>query len=139
MSVAKAVRERLIPSLGALAAELINKAEVWDDVVKVARTHLQDATPIRMSQVFRGYAARVARSCQRLSLAYDGLLEVALGGTAVGTGIGRHPEFHTRAIRHLGARMGLPLRPPRNFCEQLAGREACVFMAGALGATAASA
>ena len=77
--VAKAVRERLIPAMGALGATLLDKAEAWDDAIKVGRTHLQDATPIRMGQVFQGYAAQVAHSCQRLALAYDGLLEVALG------------------------------------------------------------
>jgi fumarate hydratase class II len=138
VSVAKAARERLLPSLGALAAALLDKAQAWDDVVKVGRTHLQDATPIRMGQVFQGYASQVAHACQRLALAYDGLLEVALGGTAVGTGIGRHPQFHTRALARLGARVGLPLRPARNFCEQMGGREACVFFAGALGAASAA-
>ncbi|MHC5010537.1 MAG: class II fumarate hydratase [Planctomycetota bacterium] len=132
--VAKAAREQLLPSLGALAAGLLDKSEAWDDVVKVGRTHLQDATPIRMGQVFQGYAAQVAHACQRISLAYDGLLEVALGGTAVGTGIGRHPEFHIRALKLLGPKVNLPLRPARDFAEQLAGREACVFFAGSLGA-----
>lgn len=136
VAIARATRERLIPALGALASVLLEKADTWDDVVKVGRTHLQDATPIRLGQVFQGYAAQVAHSCQRLSLAYDGLLEVALGGTAVGTGIGSHAEFHTKAIHHLSEKTSLPIRPARNFCEQLAGREACVFFAGALGAAA---
>ena len=134
VSIAAATRDRLIPALGNLSAALLDKSEAWDDVIKVGRTHLQDATPIRMGQVFQGYAAQVAHSCQRLSLAYDGLLEVALGGTAVGTGIGTHPEFHAKAIQHLSEKTGLPLRRARNLCEQLAGREACVFFAGALGA-----
>jgi fumarate hydratase class II len=138
VAVAKRARERLLPTLGALAAALLDKAQAWDDVVKVGRTHLQDATPIRVGQVFQGYASQVAHGCQRLALAYDGLLEVALGGTAVGTGIGRHPEFHTRTLAHLGAKVGLPLRPARNFPEQMAGREACVFFAGALGAAASA-
>ncbi len=138
VSIARAARERLIPAMGALAAVLLDKAEAWDDVVKVGRTHLQDATPIRLGQVFQGYAAQVAHSCQRLALAYDGLLEVALGGTAVGTGIGRHPQFHVKAIEYLSDKTGLPLRPARNFCEQLAGREAVVFFAGALGSAASA-
>ena len=106
--------------------------------MKVGRTHLQDATPIRMGQVFSGFAAQVAHSCQRLALAHDGLLEVALGGTAVGTGIGRDPRFHEVAIGHLGERTGLSLRVARNPFEQLAGREAVVFFAGALGSAAAA-
>jgi fumarate hydratase class II len=138
VSVALATKERLLPALSRLASALLDKSDAFDDVVKVGRTHLQDATPIRMGQVFSGYGAQAAHAAQRLALSYDGLLEVALGGTAVGTGIGRHPEFHTAAIRHLGASTGLPLRPARNAFEQLAGREACVFHAGALAAAAAA-
>ena len=138
VAVAGACRDQLIPALSALSVALMEKSKAFDDVVKVGRTHLQDATPVRMGQVFMGYAAQVAHSCQRLSLAYDGLLEVALGGTAVGTGIGRHPKFHTIAIEHLAKKTGLALRPARNSFEQLAGREACVFFAGAMGATTAA-
>jgi len=138
VSIAGAVRDELIPALSALSVALMKKAKAFDDVVKVGRTHLQDATPVRMGQVFMGYAAQAAHSCQRLALAYDGLLEVALGGTAVGTGIGRHRKFHTLAIEHLARKTKLPLRPARNAFEQLAGREACVFFAGALGSTAAA-
>jgi fumarate hydratase class II len=138
VAVAKVAHDRLIPALGSLSVALLEKAKGWDHVVKVGRTHLQDATPITLGQVFRGYASQVAHSCQRLALAYDGLLEVALGGTAVGTGIGRNPQFHVVAIRHLAEKTRLPLRPARNFCEQLAGREACVFFEGALAAAAAA-
>jgi fumarate hydratase class II len=138
VSVAKAARETLIPALGALAAAFLEKAPAHDDVVKVGRTHLQDATPVTYGQVFRGYAAQAAHTCQRLALAYDGLLEVALGGTAVGTGIGRHAEFPERAIELLSEKTGLHLRPARNAFEQLGGREACVFFAGAMGAAAAA-
>jgi fumarate hydratase class II len=138
VSVAKAARETLIPALGALAAAFLDKAKPHDDVVKVGRTHLQDATPVTYGQVFRGYAAQAAHACQRLALAYDGLLEVALGGTAVGTGIGRHAEFPERALDLLSEKTGLSLRAARNAFEQLGGREACVFFAGALGAAAAA-
>ncbi len=138
VSVALACRDQLIPALSGLSVELLKKAKAFDDIVKVGRTHLQDATPVRMGQVFMGYAAQTAHACQRLALAYDGLLEVALGGTAVGTGIGRHKRFHTLAIKHLAKKTKLPLREARNSFEQLAGREACVFFAGALGATAAA-
>jgi fumarate hydratase class II len=136
LSVARAAKERLIPALGSLAATLLEKAKGWDDIVKVARTHLQDATPITLGQVFRGYAAQVAHSCQRLALAYDGLLEVALGGTAVGTGIGRHPRFHAVALKYLAEKTGVPVRAARNFNEQMGGREACVFFEGAMAAAA---
>ncbi len=137
VSVAMAARERLLPALARLASALHDKARAFDGIVKVGRTHLQDATPIRMGQVFSGYAAQVAHARQRVALAWDGLLEVALGGTAVGTGIGRDPEFHGKAIEHLSARTGLPLRKARNPFEALAGREACTFFAGSLSAAAA--
>jgi fumarate hydratase class II len=138
VSVAAAATEDLIPALSDLSVAWMHKAQAFDDVVKVGRTHLQDATPVRMGQVFQGYAAQVAHACQRLALAYDGLLEVALGGTAVGTGIGRDPRFDEVAIRHLAEKTKLPLRRARNAFEQLGGREACVFFAGALGAAAAA-
>jgi fumarate hydratase class II len=139
VSVAKAAREQLIPALGALAAALLDKARPHDDVVKVGRTHLQDATPVTYGQVFRGWAAQAAHACQRLALAYDGLLEVALGGTAVGTGIGRHEKFPETALELLRRKTGLAnLREARNGFEALGGREACVFFAGALGAAAAA-
>ena len=138
VSVALAAKERLVPALSTLADALREKAKAFDGVVKVGRTHLQDATPVRMGQVFGGYAAQVAHAAQRVALAWDGLLEVALGGTAVGTGIGRDPDFHEKAIGHLGERTGLPLRKARNAFEALAGREACVFFGGALSAAAAA-
>ena len=138
VAVALAAKERLIPALGRLAAALLEKSREFDDVVKVGRTHLQDATPVRMGQVFGGYAAQVAHAAQRVALAWDGLLEVALGGTAVGTGIGRDPEFHEKAIAILAERTGLSLRKARNAFEALAGREACVFFAGSLSAAAAA-
>jgi fumarate hydratase class II len=138
LAVALAARERLLPALSRLASALLDKAQAFDDVVKIGRTHLQDATPVRMGQVFSGYAAQAAHAAQRLALAWDGLLEVALGGTAVGTGIGRDPAFHEKAIRHLSERTGLSLRKARNAFEALAGREACVFFAGALSAAAAA-
>jgi len=138
VSVASAARERLLPALARLATALHERGRAFDDVVKVGRTHLQDATPVRMGQVFQGYAAQAAHAAQRIALAWDGLLEVALGGTAVGTGIGRHADFHLRAIEHLSSRTGLALRKARNPFEALAGREACVFFAGSLSAAAAA-
>ncbi len=138
LSVAMATRDELLPALGGLAAACHKKSKDFDKIVKVGRTHLQDATPVTMGQVFGGYAAQVAHSCQRLALAYDGLLEVALGGTAVGTGIGCHPEFEKKVVAHLGKKTKLGLRPARNHFEQQGGREAVVFFAGALASTAAA-
>ena len=138
VSVALASKEQIVPALERLAAALSAKAKSFDDVVKIGRTHLQDATPIRMGQVFSGYAAQAAHAAERLREAQAGLCEVALGGTAVGTGIGRDPAFHVKAIEHLASRTGLPLRPARNPFEALAGREACVFYAGALTAATAA-
>jgi len=138
VSVALACEEQLLPSLDHLATTLEAKARAFDDVVKVGRTHLQDATPVRMGQVFAAYAAQVRGSIARLKMAQKGLFEVALGGTAVGTGIGRHPKFHKLAVAHLAKKTGLPLKTAKNSFEQLSGRDAIVFFAGALGSTSAA-
>jgi fumarate hydratase class II len=138
VSVAIAARDLLLPALSRLAAALQERSKAFDDVVKVGRTHLQDATPIRMGQVFSGYAAQATHASQRVALAGESLLEVALGGTAVGTGIGRHPEFHVRAIAQLSEATQLRLRAARNPFEQLAARDACVFFAGGLASAAAA-
>ena len=90
------IEERLIPALDGLEAALDAKAEEFWPVVKTGRTHLQDATPIRLGQEFRGYAGQIERGIRRLRRAQEELSEVALGGTAVGTGVNTHPEFASR-------------------------------------------
>ena len=94
-----AIKEDLIPALEKLQAALEQKAEELMPVIKTGRTHLQDATPIRLGQEFQGYAGQAERALRRLKHAQEELGELPLGGTAVGTGINAHPEFATRACQ----------------------------------------
>ena len=110
MSAACAIASDLLPALCAMRDTLREKARAFDDVVKVGRTHLQDATPIRMGQVFSGYARQVELAGERIATAALQLRELPLGGTAVGTGLNTHPEFAVKVIRHLAADTGSEFR-----------------------------
>ena len=101
LSAALAIEEELIPALIDLQEALAAKADEFWDVVKTGRTHLQDATPIRLGQEFAGYAGQVEEAIRRAQAARDELLTVPLGGTAVGTGINAHPEYAARACGQL--------------------------------------
>src|SRR4029078_7862569 len=101
LSAALAIEEELIPALINLQEALAAKADAFWDVVKTGRTHLQDATPIRLRQEFDGYAGQVEEAIRRAQAARDELLTVPLGGTAVGTGINAHPEYAARACGQL--------------------------------------
>jgi fumarate hydratase class II len=114
LSAALALSEDLLPALQRLHAALEAKSTQFMPVVKTGRTHLQDATPIRLGQEFSGYAGQVEESLRRARQALDELLSVPLGGTAVGTGINAHPEFAPRACRRLSATTGLPVRETSN-------------------------
>ena len=108
MHIAAAVetKRRLVPALDRLEQELAQKAEKWDDVIKIGRTHLMDATPIRVGQVFEGFASQ-ARQARRLAVGVNFLaLRLAVGGTAVGTGINTHPEFGGKVAEYLTNRLG---------------------------------
>jgi fumarate hydratase, class II len=126
----------LLPALGELHAELAAKAREFDDVPKIGRTHLQDATPVRLGQEFAGYARMVERGGQWVAEARAVLEEVALGGTAVGTSLNTHPEFPARALADLNARTGLSLHPAENYFEALGSRHGLVAASGALKALA---
>src|SRR6185295_4135143 len=102
-----ALRDSLLPGVERLREVLVAKSEEWWGVIKTGRTHLQDATPIRLGQVFRGYAGQMERAERRLATASAELSEVALGGTAVGTGINTHPEFAGRVCRRISERTGV--------------------------------
>jgi fumarate hydratase, class II len=134
MHVAAAVeiRHTLIPALFALQEELGKKAEEYDDLVKMARTHLQDATPVRLGQVFSGYARQLSLASRRLEAALDGLLELPLGGTAVGTGINTHPQFAPQVITGLAAVTGLKFREAVNHFEAQSAKDAVIATSGAL-------
>ncbi|MCP4809499.1 MAG: class II fumarate hydratase [Proteobacteria bacterium] len=133
-----AIHEDLIPALTHLRDELNAKAEAWDHIVKSGRTHLMDATPIRLGQEFSGYAEQVAKAVVRAEKAKKALLELALGGTAVGTGINRPPKFPEMAIARISEDTGLPFVEARNHFEAQAARDGVVEAHGQLKVIAAS-
>ncbi len=128
----------LIPSLGELHSALQAKAREFADVLKIGRTHLQDATPMRLGQEFSGYASQVEHGLQRLQRVQDSLGELALGGTAVGTGLNTHAEFARRTIDGLARETGLKLREAANHFEAQGAIDACVETSGALKTVAVS-
>jgi fumarate hydratase class II len=133
-----ALREDTIPALTRLAEALDDKAEEFDHIVKTGRTHLMDATPIRLGQEFSGYAAQVRLGAQRLELALPGLEELALGGTAVGTGINTPAGFAAGVIARMAERTGYPFKEAANHFEAQAAKDAAVFASGALKTVAVS-
>ncbi len=132
VAAALGIYQDAIPALEALAASLSKKAEEFHDVLKIGRTHLQDATPIRLGQEFSGYARQVELGAIRLKESAKDLFELALGGTAVGTGINTHPEFAKLAIAKLAERTGLPFKEAENHFEAQASKDALVYVSGAL-------
>ena len=137
LAAAVEIRQQLIPALFKLQEALGEKAAAFDDIVKIGRTHLQDATPIRLGQVFSGYARQVSLAIRRLEGGLEGLMELPLGGTAVGTGINTHPAFAPRVIAGLAEVTGLPLREAVNHFEAQAAKDAAVAASGALKSCAA--
>ncbi|MCC6847829.1 MAG: class II fumarate hydratase [Deltaproteobacteria bacterium] len=136
VAAAEALASDLRPALRGLAAALAAQARELDDVVKIGRTHLQDATPIRLGQEFGGHARQVELALARLDAAGRGLDELALGGTAVGTGLNAHPEFASRVIARLAERTGLPFREAANHFEAQSAKDAVVQLSGTLKTTA---
>ena len=132
------IEHALIPALRKLQRALASKAKAFDSVVKIGRTHLQDATPVRLGQEFSGYARQVQLGIRRLEKSRDTLSELALGGTAVGTGINTHPKFAARAIQHLSKLTGLKLREAKDHFEAQGGKDAIVETSGALKTIAVS-
>jgi len=129
------VRE-LLPALQELEEALSAKAVEFDDVIKIGRTHLQDAVPMRLGQEFSGYARQVELGRRRIESALDGLYELALGGTAIGTRLNSSREFAAGVIQELAKRTQLPFREADNHFEAQASKEAVVFFSGALRALA---
>jgi fumarate hydratase class II len=132
LAAAVEIRHTLVPALFALQEALGEKAGAFDEIVTIGRTHLQDAVPVRLGQVFSGYARQVALAIRRLDAAVEGLCELPLGGTAVGTGLNTHPEFPGRVIQGLAEVTGLPLRKAANHFEAQGARDAAVAASGAL-------
>src|SRR3990172_6591252 len=119
----EAIQKELLPALGALRQALAQKARRFDRIFKIGRTHLNDATPIRLGQEFSGYARQIELSRARINEAANGLEELPLGGTAVGTGINAHPQFARRAIRTIAEMTGLNFREAMNHFEAQAGKD----------------
>ena len=133
-----ALREVLLPALWELHATLESKAVEFDGIVKTGRTHLQDATPIRLGQEFRGYAGQIERSIVRMTEALRELSEVALGGTAVGTGINTHPDFSRRATARLSELVGVPIIETSNHFQAQSTLDNAVAASGAMRTVAVS-
>ena len=132
------IKEELLPALALLETELQAKADQFWPVIKTGRTHLQDATPVRLGQEFSGYAGQAAYSITRVKRAQDALAEVALGGTAVGTGVNTHPEFAARACARISALTGVNLRETGNHFQAQAALDGIVEASGQLKTVAVS-
>ena len=128
----------LIPALAHLEAELGRKSDEFMPVVKTGRTHLQDATPIRLGQEFKGYAGQVERGIRRLGHSADALSEVALGGTAVGTGVNTHPDFARQVCARLSDMVGAPIRETDNHFQAQSSLDTVVECSGTLKTVAVS-
>ena len=138
VSVALALHHDLVPALDRLAAALEEKTRVLADVVKIGRTHLMDATPLTLGQEFSGYAAQAAKAAGRARRAVTLLRELAIGGTAVGTGINCHADFAARVCGVLTQETGIEFVEARNHFEAQGARDDCVEVAGVLATVAAS-
>jgi fumarate hydratase class II len=133
-----AIHSDLVPALEQLHAALSGKAREFDDIVKSGRTHLMDATPVRLGQVFGGYAAQIELGIRRLGEAQRDLTDLPLGGTAVGTGINTHPDFARLAIARLSRATSLEFREAENHFERQGTRDTIVYAHGALHTLAVS-
>ena len=133
-----AIEEDLLPALGTLGSSLEKKAQEFDGIVKSGRTHLMDATPVRLGQEFGGYAAQIRHGVRRVEEARADLSELPLGGTAVGTGINTHPRFAKKTIARLAEATGLELTEASDHFERQATRDTVVYAHGALNTLAVS-
>ncbi len=138
LGVIQAIQDELLPALQHLHGELAKKATAFDGIIKIGRTHLQDATPVRLGQEFGGYAAQVEQGITRAKRAIAILSELPLGGTAVGSGLNAHPEFPKQTIAKLGKELGMKLTEAGNHFEAAATRDACVEANGSLKTVAVS-
>jgi fumarate hydratase, class II len=132
IAAAVSVHSRLLPAMRKLAGSLEAKAAEFEDVIKIGRTHLQDAVPVRMGQEFSGYARQVNASLERVEAALGGIYELPLGGTAVGTGLNAPDGFADEVIKEIARRTGLPFVEAPNHFEAQGARDAVCFLSGAL-------
>ena len=138
VAAAEMIQRQLLPALTHLQAALAAKAREFDQVVKIGRTHLQDATPIRLGQEFGGYARQIELGLVRVRQAQAALSEVALGGTAVGTGLNAHPDFAPRVIELLSREIRWPLKEAVNHFEAQSAQDSLVEASGELRTVAVS-
>jgi fumarate hydratase class II len=138
IAVAETVTHKLIPSLSKLAQALEDKQKSFESIVKIGRTHFMDATPLTLGQEFSGYVHQVRQGMARLEQALKNIYPLALGGTAVGTGLNTHPDFATKAAANIASETGLPFVTAPNKFEALAAHDALVEMSGALKTVAVS-
>jgi fumarate hydratase, class II len=138
IAAAERVKNALIPAIRTVQKAIEAKAKEFSDIVKIGRTHLQDAVPLTVGQEFSGWASLLERDVQRLELTLDGLYDLAIGGTAVGTGLNAHPEFAERAATKIAQLTGLPFRSHPNKFAALSAHDEIVFAQGALETLAAS-
>lgn len=138
IAAASQITALLIPAVTALKDTLDQKSQAFAHIVKIGRTHLQDATPLTLGQEFSGYVSQLDHALVRLNQALLGLCELPLGGTAVGTGLNAHPDYAIKVADQLAQLTGLPLITAPNKFEALAGRDAEVFASGALKTLAVS-
>jgi len=128
----------LLPALELLRDALAAKSREFSDILKIGRTHLQDAVPVTLGQEFSGYASQVDHGIRRVRATFQDLEELPLGGTAVGTGLNAHPEFGARTIAEIDTVTGIPFRPAENRFEAMGAQDPLVSASGALKTTAAS-
>lgn len=132
------IAKGLVPALKKLQDSLEAKAQEFSEIIKIGRTHLQDATPVSLGQEFSGYASQIAHGIKRCEAALKDLLELPIGGTAVGTGINTHPKFADRVCSNLSQKTELNFFEAKNHFEAQAAKDACVFASGALKTVAVS-
>jgi fumarate hydratase class II len=138
VSVVDSIINDLLPSLEILKNTLESKASEFEEVIKCGRTHLQDAVPITLGQEFSGYASAITHGIERIKKNLDELLELPIGGTAVGTGLNAHPDFGKLVVDELSRLTGIPFRIARNRFEALQLRDSCVSISGVLKTIAGS-
>jgi fumarate hydratase class II len=138
IAAAEQINHRLLPMVKQLRDTLQTKSEAFAGIIKIGRTHLMDAVPLTLGQEFSGYVQQLDNDLKRIEFALDGLYELALGGTAVGTGLNTHRDFAEKAATHIAQMTSLPFRSAPNKFEALAAHDAIVFASGALKTLAAS-
>ncbi|MGH7987650.1 MAG: class II fumarate hydratase, partial [Candidatus Binataceae bacterium] len=138
IAAAEGLHHRLLPSMRGLIESLEKKRTELDAVVKIGRTHLMDAVPLTLGQEFSGYVAMLEQDLERIKLVLPGVMELAIGGTAVGTGLNTHPEFAERCAAKIAQITHLPFKSAPNKFAALAGHDALVMVSGALKTLACS-